>query len=36
MAEHPLSQMGSEVGVEAASYPVLNRRLPGYAEQSWW
>jgi hypothetical protein len=28
--------MGSQVGVEAASYPALNRRLPGYAKQSWW
>jgi hypothetical protein len=25
----------AEVGVEAMSYPTLNRRLPGYAEQSW-
>jgi hypothetical protein len=36
MAEHPVVSNGSEVGVEAASYPALNRRLPGYAEQSWW
>jgi hypothetical protein len=25
----------AEVGVEAVSYPTLNRGLPGYAEQSW-
>jgi hypothetical protein len=25
----------AEVGVEAASYPTLNRRLPGYAAATW-
>ena len=25
----------AEVGVEAASYPTLNRRLPGYASDKW-
>jgi hypothetical protein len=25
----------AEVGVEAASYPTLNRRLPGYAADTW-
>jgi hypothetical protein len=25
----------AEVGVAAASYPTLNRRLPGYATDTW-
>ena len=25
----------AEVGVEAASYPTLNRRLPGYTAATW-